>query len=120
MKYWLSVFGATVATAGVLLFPPQSAGEAAVDFVDEAGVTIIWTSDERNCGAQLGTGAGGCFRHETPGVVYVSPGMTDSVTEFIVYHEYAHSLGILDECEADRYAVEKGADKTLAPYLPNC
>lgn len=120
MKYLLSLAMSVTALLGVLLFPTQSAGEAAVAVVEEAGVTIIWTSDERNCGAQLGTGAGGCFRHETPGVVYVSPGMTDSVTEFIVYHEYAHSLGILDECEADRYAVEKGADKSLAPYLPNC
>lgn len=49
------------------------------------GVTVVWTDDDRNCGL-------GCYRRDTPNVIYVEPGHSDAKMRHIVLHEVGHAL----------------------------
>jgi hypothetical protein len=102
----------------------------------DMGVTVIFTDDERNCGAigrkddQVG---GGCASLEQP-IIYVGLGLDARGVEFTALHELAHILQMrqgvaLDECQADDiarhwggiglgygcYGPETGPSATLTP-----
>jgi hypothetical protein len=108
----LAVAVATLVPFGYLPGVTTAAEQRAADM----GVTIVYTDDERNCGAQLGDGqGGGCFSSETPDVIYVGSWMRSQMLEETILHElghvwlYQHGLSTHDECRADRLAQEWGA-----------
>lgn len=77
-------------------------------------VTIVWTDDDRNCGA-------GCYDPRDPNVIYVAPGMDAETTRYVVLHELGHVLQFrvgmaADECAADRFAQSMGS--TMGGYCP--
>ncbi|MFT3971728.1 MAG: hypothetical protein QM695_15990 [Micropruina sp.] len=113
------VAGVAIATAPFL---PVDARQV----LDGAGgqhATIVVTDDPAwNCAAHVG---GGCFRPATPNTIYVATSLHGAALRYVVLHEYAHAQQhaagrLLDECEADRMAVDTGADPSYAHYLPNC
>lgn len=81
----------------------------------DMGVTVVFTDDERNCGAQIEGGyGGGCFDPATPDHVYLSLWMGAQGLERTALHELAHvwffRQGIDEtECMADRLAAKWGA-----------
>ncbi|MFT4227961.1 hypothetical protein [Micropruina sp.] len=94
--------------------------------LDGAGgqqVGIVVTDDPAlNCAAHV---RGGCFRPATPNTIYVATSLHGAALRYVVLHEYSHvrqhAAGRpLDECEADRMAVDAGADPSRAHYLPTC
>jgi hypothetical protein len=92
-----------------------------LDRADDMGITLVWTSDERNCGADASShGLGGCYNHAEPTVIYISEGMGYDATSHIILHELAHvqqfrdsPRGRTNECEADQLAYQWGSP--LAP-----
>lgn len=80
----------------------------------DMNVTVVFTDDERNCGAQLGGLTGGCFNPATPDRIYIGSWLSAESLERVGLHELAHawyfSQGIDEtECLADRLAAEWGA-----------
>lgn len=68
-----------------------------------ANVTVLFT-EEGNCG---GIGGGCTITYPNGGPIYliVSPASFNNGTQdHIFWHEYAHTLGIRDECQAERYS----------------
>jgi hypothetical protein len=91
--------------------PPARSSFAPAYWRDRAadmGVTVIFTDDERNCGA-------GCWDPDTPLTIYVTPGMSPTATQQVVLHElghvwlYKHPEFTGSECLADRLAYVWGA-----------
>lgn len=119
-----------VAAAGLVAGAVIAAGPHlpvdARQVLDGAGgqhVAIVVTDDPAlNCAAHVG---GGCFRPATPNTIYVATSLHGAALRYVVLHELAHVRQYaagrsLDECEADRMAVEAGADPVEAHYLPTC
>jgi hypothetical protein len=88
-------------------------------------VILTDPGDERNCGA-LGdeSRGGGCWSSESPNSVYVSRNLlkSEKALRYVVLHESAHAYQYQtgqkrDECEADRIAVEWGADQSQTNYV---
>ena len=89
----------------------------------ETNVTVIFTNREDiNCGAaKAESKKGGCFRHSTPGTIYISPGVDEEILKYLVYHEYAHLLHHRNgeeggECAADEQAMKWGASLRYSSY----
>lgn len=84
----------------------------------DMSVTIIYTDDERNCGAQMGDGVGGgCFHPETPNVIYVGTWLYAEKLDATILHELGHAWlyqhgSPHDECAADAKAIDWGATWT--------
>ncbi len=85
-------------------------------------LNVVFTDDLRyNCGAHGTTGLGGCFRFNHPDTIYLSTDLKADQLRFIALHEYAHVLQFrngepLDECAADKQAIEWGGKENLAAY----
>ena len=116
---------ATPAMAPIELATPPLDPVAVLAGFRETGVAIVRTDDAAlNCGLTLGP-IGGCFRPESPRVIYLSISASNAVLLYLTLHEYRHFQQHrdgrpLDECDADRWAVEHGADARIARYLPEC
>lgn len=97
-----------------------------LDAIREAGlppVAIVITDDPNvNCGAAASaSGKGGCFTSKYPDQIHISSGLDGEALRYIVLHEYAHWHQYhndlpLDECEADRLAIEWGAHPLYSYY----
>lgn len=83
------------------------------------GITLHFT-DAGNCGSEIsaqGTG-GGCFSYGS-GMIRISPTVVGTESgEIILLHEYAHSVGIKDECAAEAFA--HGLFETNLWGYPEC
>ncbi len=123
--HWTGVAVAGVA-AGIAIAAGPFLPVDARQVLDAAGgrnVTIAVTDDPTlNCAAHVG---GGCFRPATPNTIYLASSLHGAALKYVVLHEYSHvrqhaAGAALDECEADRTAIDAGADPSYAHYLPNC
>lgn len=106
----------------------QNDKQMLIDTLESAGgkgLRIIFTEDERNCGAygnHEGEYQGGCFDPATPDSLYISEHLNDGLAKYVLLHEYAHYLQYINglpfnECEADMYAVNKTQNRRFAAYL---
>lgn len=96
--------------------PPDERARMIFDSMGVGDVRVVWTTDARNCGGPRG----GCFRTDTPDVVYVSPDLTGHVLAYVLAHEAAHVRQwrdgvVIDECDADARA-SAYADISPSPY----
>lgn len=97
-----------------IVFAPADQLDTTNKIASKFGVSIIWTSDWRNCSARGEMSQySGCWLSITPDVIYVSPGMPQNLEDFIILHETMHVLqhrlgSPIDECEADRFAILNG------------
>lgn len=88
------------------------AGEWAEATLAGAGVelpanTELLFSNVGNCGADISAnGMGGCtYTLTDKRVIVLSPGLAwTEAGSHILFHETAHAMGIMDECEAEAYA----------------
>jgi hypothetical protein len=84
--------------------------------------TILFTNTA-NCGADISTVAqGGCTYNLQDGthVMVLSPTLPFTAWgHHILFHELAHTLGIMDECKAEAYAHQFEYDVELWSY-PAC
>ncbi len=84
--------------------PPSST----VALAERFGVSVVYVD-----GLECDGPRAGCYRPRTPDVVYLRPDLGDAERD-VLLHELAHvlqhraSVG-LDECAADRIALELGA-----------
>jgi hypothetical protein len=78
--------------------------------MEAAPNVIVAFTNESNCGASISAnGAGGCTYTLEDGSYYVtiSPELVGTIPgKHVFFHELAHTLGISDECEAERYAAQ--------------
>lgn len=118
----VGVFIVLQTTLGVLGVGKPSDQEL-ISLVTTDDVRIVYTDDERNCGSQSekGLGVGGCFSSATPNTIYISPGASFGLRQYLILHEGTHYLQFrdgrdLDECEADRNAKKLGASMSFSSY----
>ncbi|MDF2990269.1 MAG: hypothetical protein K0S37_783 [Microbacterium sp.] len=110
------VAGGTEATAGITVDP-----YAILAGFGETEISIAWTNAPAiNCGAKI-YGIGGCFNTVRPNEIVLSPQATGESLIYLTLHEYRHvqqhrAGQATDECDADRWAVEQGADPRFARY----
>lgn len=102
---WIALIGGFVAFLMGAGIAPDMTPLTYREFEKIHGVEIVWM-DELTC---AGEAAGGCYRTETPGVIYVRTGMSPEYEWYVLLHETAHALGISDECAADDWTESLGA-----------
>jgi hypothetical protein len=100
------IAGVSAAPAATETYPDQIA--------EQFGVTVVVVED-LTCGNV--SSAAGCFRTETPDVVYLDKREGTSWQRSVILHELGHvmqhRLGQpLDECKADQFALSLGATWT--------